>query len=104
MYRQSFLEAILNFFIGLAELILALRVLLLLFGANSGSSFVGWVYRTSSTLISPFRGIFTSQTIGRNGHILDFTAIFAMLMYAIFGFLLSTLLHFISGSATHKHS
>ena len=100
MYRQSVLEAIINFFVGLAELILGLRVLFLLVGANGNSSFVEWIYRTSTTLISPFRGIFSGQAIG-HGHILDFTALFAMVMYAFFGFLLTSLINVISGPKHH---
>lgn len=102
MYRQSYLEAIINFFVGLAELILGLRVLFLLIGANGSSSFVNWIYKTSDTLISPFRGIFNGQTIS-HGHILDFTALFAMLMYALFGFLLTSLLHIVSSSTQNHH-
>lgn len=100
MYRQSLLEGIVNFFVGLAELILGLRVLFLFIDANPYNAFVNWIYKTSNTLISPFRGIFTGQTISR-GHILDFTALFAMLMYALFGFLLDSLLHIIN-RATHS--
>lgn len=103
MYRQSLLEGIVNFFVGLAELILGLRVVFLLLDANTSSAFVNWIYKTSDTLISPFRGIFTSQAINR-GHVLDFTALFAMLMYALFGFLLDTLLHALTGPLHKKHS
>lgn len=103
MYRQSILEGIVNFFVGLAELILALRVLFLLVGANPGSSFVSWIYKTSDTLLSPFRGIFNGQSISR-GHVLDITALFAMLMYALFGFLLDALLHMLSNATHHKHT
>jgi len=103
MYRHSVLEGIINFFVGLAEIILGLRVLFLLIGANSSSSFVSWIYRTSDTLISPFRSIFNTQSV-THGHILDFTALFAMLMYALFGYLLDVLLHALDGSSHHKHS
>ncbi len=103
MYRQSVLEGIVNFFVGLAELILGLRVVFLFLSANPNLAFVNWIYKTSDTLISPFRGIFTPQAIG-HGHILDITALFAMLMYALFGFLLGALLRALSGGDHSKKS
>jgi hypothetical protein len=41
--------------------------------------------------MAPFRGIFPTAHIG-NGYTLDFSAIFAMVVYAIVGYLLVSLL------------
>lgn len=103
MYSRSILAAVVNFFVGLAEVILALRVLFELFSANTANGFVGWVYDTSDTLLSPFRGIFPSGRI-TSTHVLDFTALFAMLIYAFFGYLLVELLDIISTRPTHHHT
>src|SRR3954467_4878269 len=91
MYTGNFLVALVDFFVGLAEAILGLRVLFRLFNANPTSPFVHWIYQTSSTLMDPFRGIFTAHEIAR-GYTLDISALFAMLMYAIIGGLLVALL------------
>lgn len=83
-------NGLVDLFVGLAEICLALRIIFRLFAANN-VQFVDWVYQTSDTLLSPFRGIFPSSNIG-NGHVLDFTALFGMLIYALFGVVLGYIL------------
>jgi hypothetical protein len=75
-------ENLLNLFFGLVELLLGLRVILKLFGANTGNDFVSWVYNMSDTLMQPFRGIFPVHVF-ENKYVLEFSAVFAMLMYAV---------------------
>lgn len=82
--------SLIDLFVGLAEICLGLRVIFRLFAANH-VQFVTWVYNTSDSLLSPFRGIFPSTSIG-NGHVLDFTALFGMLIYALFGIVLVAIL------------
>lgn len=79
--------SLISLFIGLAVIALGLRVVLRLFGANPSADFVEWVYKTSDTLVSPFRGIFPSAEFDP-GNVLDFTALFAMVIYALLGYLL----------------
>jgi len=78
-----FVSAIINFFTGLVELFLALRFIFRFFAANPHNGFVQWVYSSSGTLLEPFRSIFPTEVVGRN-HVVDFTALFAMVVYAIF--------------------
>lgn len=80
-----------NFFVGVAEALLGLRVLLRLFAANPDASFVSWIYNMSDTLLTPFRGIFPVATI-KPGYVLDTSALFAMAVYAIAGYLILSLL------------
>jgi uncharacterized protein YggT (Ycf19 family) len=77
---------LLNFFTTVVEGFLALRFLLKLFGANQ-TGFVQWVYNMSEALLAPFRGIFPTQVI-QNRYVLEFSTLFAMLMYAIVALLL----------------
>jgi uncharacterized protein YggT (Ycf19 family) len=91
MQRGFFVERLINFFVTLAEAILVFRVLFRLFNANANASFVSWIYDTSDSLMAPFRGIFPPQEIIQ-GHILDVSALFAMLMYALVGYVLIALL------------
>lgn len=84
----AWLSSLIGFFVGLAEIILGFRVIFRLFAANSATPFVDWVYRTSDNLMAPFRGMFPTEHLSDNGHVLDFSAIFAMLVYAFIGYLL----------------
>lgn len=73
---------LINFFLALVEVFLGLRVLLRFFAANPDASFVKWVYDSSAVLLQPFRGVFPTEVIGKN-HVVDFSAIFAMVVYAL---------------------
>ncbi len=85
-----FLAGFINFFVGVAELFLGLRVLLRLFGANPENGFVQFIYDSSSVLLEPFRGIFPAKEIANVG-VVDFSALFAMLVYALVGLALLAL-------------
>jgi uncharacterized protein YggT (Ycf19 family) len=87
MKPTLYLSALIRFIIGLAEVILVLRIVLRLFAANPTASFVHWVYSTSSTLLEPFRGIFQPGVIDKS-YVLDFTALFALVVYGLLGSLL----------------
>lgn len=82
---------LLNLFLGLVEIILALRFVLRLFGANATNGFVGWIYEMSAVLLEPFRGVFPTRVF-ENQYVLEFNTLFAMLMYAIIGMLLMWLM------------
>ena len=66
---------------------LALRTFLLATSANP-TTFVDFVYRTSADFLQPFRGIFPSLLVGETGY-LDVSAIFAIIIYLIFAWLVS---------------
>lgn len=94
MSPRYMLSNVVNLFVGIATLILGLRIFFRLFGANSGNDFVGWIYETSNTLMAPFRGIFPPATL-ENGIVLDVSAIFAVIMYLVFGAVLLGLISLI---------
>lgn len=71
----------------LAELFLALRLLLKLFGANASNGFVNWVYEMSGAILDPFRGIFPTQVF-QSTYVLEFSTIFAMIIYALIAMVL----------------
>lgn len=79
-----FIAGLINFFVAIAEIFLGLRVVLRLFGANSSNTFVQWIYDSSDVLLQPFRGIFPTAQINANS-VVDFSALFAMLVYALVG-------------------
>lgn len=82
---------LLNFFTAVVESFLGLRFLLKLFGANGNNGFVDWVYEMSGALLEPFRGIFPSKVF-ENQYVLEFSTLFAMLMYAIIALLIMWLI------------
>lgn len=92
MRTENFFASLVNFFTGLVALILGLRIVFRLFNANPDASFVEWIYRTSDSLLAPFRGIFPSAELER-GIVLDTTAIFALIMYLAIGALLLALVN-----------
>lgn len=79
--------------IGLIEAILVLRFVLALLGANPYAGFSRWVYSTSDPLMQPFAGIFPSVGLG-GGYVADFSTLFAIIVYALIGWLLTKLLSF----------
>ncbi|OVE79094.1 hypothetical protein BVY00_01130 [bacterium G20] len=77
-----------NAFVGLAELLLVIRVLLRFFNANPSATFVHWVYTNTQVLLEPLRNFFTSTDIVNRGWVVDYAALAAMAFYATAGYLL----------------
>ncbi|MBW3569270.1 YggT family protein [Candidatus Parcubacteria bacterium] len=94
MSLRYILSTLVNIFVGIAAVILGLRVFFRLFSANTGNAFVSWIYDTSDTLMAPFRGIFPPATL-EGGIVLDVSAIFAIIMYLVFGAVLLGLISLI---------
>jgi uncharacterized protein YggT (Ycf19 family) len=86
---------------GLAELILGLRFILKLFGANAGNDFVNWVYETSSAVLDPFRGIFPTQVF-KSAFVIEFSTLFAIIIYSLIAMLLVFVVELITRPVSHK--
>ncbi|HEY8886396.1 MAG TPA: YggT family protein [Candidatus Microsaccharimonas sp.] len=86
---------------GLAELFLGLRFILKLFGANAGNDFVNWIYETSGAILDPFRGIFPTQVF-KSAFVVEFSTIFAMIIYALIAMLLVYVIELITHPVAHK--
>ncbi len=72
------------FVIGFIIVMLALRVLLLLLGANKGNAFVDLVYGISGVFAWPFYGIFGYEpSYGKS--VFEVSSVVAMLVYALIG-------------------
>lgn len=84
---------LINIIIGIIELMLGLRILLRLFGANPATPFVAWVYNSTNSLLGPFRNMFPVTEV-LEGSFLDFTALFALIAYAVLGFLLAQIIDY----------
>lgn len=77
-----------------AEILLALRVILKLIAANPASGFTRFIYAITVPLIAPFRNIVAAPTAA-NGSTLEISSLFAIVIYLIACWLLLRLLHLI---------
>lgn len=95
MYGANLIISLVNFVSGLVELLLAVRLLLKILGANAIAPFVTWVYATSAPLLQPFIGIFPAPSVdGR--FVIEFSTLFAIVAYAILAYLIIEVLAAIS--------
>jgi len=67
--------------LGIVEVIIGLRVVLLLIGANPASPFAAFIYNLSAFLLLPFAGLVGAPAMG--GMVLEISSIIAMLVYAL---------------------
>jgi hypothetical protein len=66
---------------GVLEVLIALRIGLMLVGANAGSPIVALIYGITALFLFPFTGLIGSPTFG--GFVLEISSMFAMLIYAL---------------------
>jgi hypothetical protein len=87
--------AIISFIFGAIELLLGLRFVFLLLGANPMAPFVLWVYNTSNPIIVPFAGILGRATTAPTGvvvhGIFDPSTLIALIICAAVGGILVAL-------------
>jgi len=75
-------STVVYFLLGVVEVILGLRWLFRLLGANTDNNFISFLYGLSHPFVAPFNGIFNDQTLGRQG-VFEFSTLIAMLVYAL---------------------
>lgn len=73
---------VISLILGVVELLLLVRIVLLFFGANPSAEFTTLIYGWSNPLVAPFQGVFPN-VMGSAGGVLDAAAILAMVVYAI---------------------
>ncbi|OGG48726.1 hypothetical protein A3C18_03040 [Candidatus Kaiserbacteria bacterium RIFCSPHIGHO2_02_FULL_54_11b] len=95
-YPTLFAERVVYTVIGLIQFMLALRFVLVLLGANASAGFVAWVYSVTNQLAAPFLGAFPALNLA--GFTVELSIIFAMIGYAIIGWLITGIISFISAS------
>ncbi len=70
------------FILGVLEVILALRFIFRLLGANGYNGFINFLYGLSHIFVAPFNGIFNDQALGTRS-VFEISTIIAMLVYAL---------------------
>jgi hypothetical protein len=93
----SMVASLVYLIFGLIELLIAARFVLLLIGANPTSSLVAGIYSWSSPFVAPFANIFGQHiTVAGSGavatSVFDWTALVALIVYAVIGGLLARVL------------
>ena len=86
---------IIYLFVLTALIILLIAFFLRLFGANTGNSFTDWIYRSADRIMEPFRGIFPTKQLDSKS-VLDYSLLFAVIMYAIFALVAHWIVHVVS--------
>ncbi len=67
--------------LGILETMIALRIMLLLIGANAESGIVAMIYALTAPFLFPFTGLVASPSAGYM--VLEVSSMFAMLVYAL---------------------
>lgn len=78
---ESVLSSVVWFVFGAIEILIALRFVLKLLGANAESGFVQLVYAVSGLFMAPFEAIFRTQHV--SGATFEWSAIVAVAIYAL---------------------
>lgn len=94
MYIRDLLTYAINVVLSIVQAFLGLRLILKLLGASPEANFVDWLYKTTDPLLEPFAGAFPTPVLER-GIIIEFSTLFAMIAYAIAGYLLVELINFV---------
>ncbi|MGH7239097.1 MAG: YggT family protein [Candidatus Saccharimonadales bacterium] len=82
---QRFTYDIIYYVLWIIEMILLLRFLLKLLGANPGNPVVQFIYALGLTLMGPFANMFSEVSAGRV--VFDPSVLIAMVIYAIIAYL-----------------
>ncbi len=82
---RYWITSLVYFLLGVLEIILLLRFIFRLLGANPYNSFIILLYSLSGIFVGPFNGIFNDQTLGRGGSVFELSTIVAMVVYALIG-------------------
>ncbi len=82
---------IVSFIFGVLEVLLGLRFLLSIFGANRGNAFADFIYTTSGPFVAPFRGLFNTHTDFGTARF-EYEVLVAMLVYVLLAWLIVWLL------------
>jgi hypothetical protein len=79
------------FLFGILELVLVLRVILHIVGANPDNSFANFIYGLSSPFVGLFASLMQNPALGTTG-VLEITTIIAMVVWAIVAWIVARLI------------
>jgi len=76
--------------VGIINVIIALRFVFLLLGANRGASFTDFIYSMSAPFVAPFVGIFGEPVYGKS--VFEVSSVLAIVIYLLIGWGIAKLL------------
>ena len=88
----SKINQIISLVFSVLEVVLTIRLVLALFGANPANQFAKFIYNLSNPFVAPFRGLFGFTFHAGVSHF-EFETLFAIFMYAILGWLVRELVN-----------
>ena len=78
---------------GILVVLLALRIFLLLFGANAGNAIVDFIYGVTEPFVAPFRGVFAIDVVTPVGSsVFDVAAVVALVGWSLIWLLIMAIL------------
>jgi len=77
------LARVVSFVFGTIEVLIAMRFVLLLLGANAATGFVSFIYDLSSIFMGPFNAVLKTTTT--SGATIEWSALVALAVYALLG-------------------
>jgi hypothetical protein len=91
------LQQALYLLFGVIETLIAIRLILRLFGANPEAPFAAAMYAITAPLIAPFVGLFGTPQLGRS--VFEPHSIVALCIYALLAWLLGSVIWLLLGDA-----
>lgn len=88
------LARVVSFVFGAIEILIAMRFVLLLLGANAATGFVSFIYDLSSIFMAPFNAVLETTTT--SGAMFEWSALVALAVYALIGWGLVKLIYALS--------
>jgi hypothetical protein len=89
---EAVLERVVWFIFGVIEVLIGVRFVLLLLGANAEAAFVRGVYSLSNIFMVPFAAVFRTQHVA-GGAVFEWSALVAIAVYALAAWGLVALIH-----------
>ena len=71
------------FAFGIVQVLIILRILLLLVGANDDSAIVAAIYNVSGFFVAPFDNVLGRETVRNGGSLLDVAAVVALIGWTV---------------------
>ena len=93
-YTRYWLDTVIYGILSALEIILLLRFVFRLLGANTDNWFIQFLYGFTNPLVWPFHGIFNDPATGSQS-VFEFSTLIAMLIYALLAWAVVSLINFI---------
>ncbi len=91
---EAVVSRVVMFIFGVIEVLIAIRFVLLLLGANAEAGFVKLVYDVSAVFMTPFHTVFETQSV--SGATFEWSALVAIAVYALVAWGIVSLVHAVS--------